>query len=240
MTSINFERRQILCCGLEALPESLDCNSILLITAGLDDLPEIVLSARECRRAETMETVSSRRFLAARRVLRGMFSKLLGIAPDSITVEVDDNGKPFIPGTDHHFSIAHSEERVAVAFSRLPVGVDLEGERPVDISSLARRFFSREEAEFLRMHPEPAHFFRLWTCREAAVKADGRGLGKLLGQTRISMEMDSVKETTDVMIGDMLWMARHFIDPDQMHLALSFQQPPSLISWCDLRGEVIL
>lgn len=240
MTSNNFERRQILSNGLDAFPESLDGNSVLLITSGLDDLSEIVPSPSECRRAETMEHDSSRRFLAARRVTRGMFSKLMGIAPDTIVVEIDVNGKPYIRGVDYHFSIAHSGEIVAVAFSRSLVGVDLEIERPVDIPSLARRFFSPEEAEFLRMHPDPAHFFRLWTCREAAVKADGRGLGKLLRQTRVSMEMDPVNETADVMIGDMLWMARHFSDPNQMHLALSFRQAPSLISWCDLRREVIL
>jgi len=240
MTSINFERNQILCSGMEGLPNSCGEGCVLLITAGLDDLSEVEVSKAELKRSFAMESMTARRFLAARRVARGMFSKFSGIPSQSIGLELDANGKPFLAGMDYHFSIAHSGETVAVALSRLEVGVDLETEREIDIPALARRFFSSEEAVFLTENPDPAHFFRLWTCREAAAKADGRGLAKLLGQTKVATEWNFSGQAIDVSIGDQSWIACHWPERGGLHLALAYRKLPSLISWCDLRSEFIL
>lgn len=222
------------------LPVECDAERILLMTAGLADLLEVTVSRGERDRATTMEKMTGTRFLAARRLTRAIFSKLLGINPDQIDLAVDENGKPFLPGKDFHLSIAHSGETVAVAISRSHVGLDLETERPVDGHALATRFFSPEEAVFLRDNPDPSLFFRFWTCREAAVKADGRGLSKLLGQIRVSTEGGSSDAGIGVTIGGERWTAHHWPDRDRLHLALAFRETPSLISWCDLRGGVTL
>jgi phosphopantetheinyl transferase len=240
MTSINFERNQILCSGLKDLPGDCKEGRILLITAGLDDLLEVEVPEMERVRSSAMESMTARRFLAARRVARGLFSKILGISPEKIALNLDAHGKPILANEDYYLSIAHSGETVAVAISQSEVGVDLERERKVDIPALARRFFSPEEAAFLDSNPAPAHFFRFWTCREAASKADGRGLGKLLGQTKVATACNAPGEPVHVTIGDELWNACHWPGPEGVHLALAFRKVPSLISWCDLRREGIL
>lgn len=240
MTSINFQRNQILCSGPEGLPDSCEEGVILLITAGLGDLAGVEVSEAERKRASLMEGMTACRFLAARRLVRGTVSKLSGIPSVMIGLDLDSNGKPCLAGMDYHFSIAHSGKTVAVAVSRSEVGVDLESERQVDIPALARRFFSPEEAVFLGSHPERSHFFRLWTCREAAAKADGRGLGRLLGQIKVATGRNPSGEAIDVTIGAESWIASHWPEPDGVHLALAFRKLPTLISWCDLRREVIL
>jgi 4'-phosphopantetheinyl transferase len=239
MTSINFKEKQILCSGMEDLPESCNEGCILLITAGLGDLAGVELPATERERASKMEILTARRFLAARRVVRAMFSKLSGIPTEKINLDLDSNGKPFLDGMDYQFSMAHSGEMVAVAISRSPIGVDLEIEREVNVVALAQRFFSPEEALILGRNPDPTLFFSLWTCREAAIKADGRGLAKLLGQTKVDVEANTAG-CVDVTIGEESWMACHCREPARVHVALAFREQPSLISWSDLRREVIL
>jgi len=240
MTSINFERNKLLCRGPGDLPDFGDGDRILLVSAGLDDLPEVAVADDESKRASGMEGMTARRFLAARRLVRGMFSNILGLASENIGLTLDANGKPYLPGNKYYFSIAHSGETVAVAVSRSRVGVDLEIERPVDVTALARRFFSSGEAAFIVDNPCPFHFFRLWTCREAAVKADGRGLSKLLGSITVSTERVSRGEGMGVSIGADEWTALHWPDLGQLHLALAFKKSPALISWCDFSKEVIL
>ena len=239
MTSINFKEKQILCSGVEDLPESCNEGCILLITAGLGDLSGVELPGTERERASKMEGLTARRFLAGRRVVRAMFSKLSGIPTEKIALDLDANGKPFLDGRDYQFSVAHSGEMVAVAVSRSQIGVDLEIEREVDVLALAQRFFSPEEASILGRNLDPALFFRLWTCREAAAKADGRGLAKLLGQTRVAEEANSTGGI-DVTIGGESWIACHCRESARVHVALAFREQPSLISWSDLRREVIL
>jgi phosphopantetheinyl transferase len=240
MTSINFERNQILCREPGDLPGFGEGDRILLLTAGLDVFPEVSVAPTERDRAAVMEGMTARRFLAARRLVRGIFSKILGLSPENIGLTLDASGKPFLPGNNYYFSVAHSGETVAVAVSRSRVGVDLETERPVDVTALARRFFSQEEGQFIVRNPTPEHFFRLWTCREAVVKADGRGLGRLLGITAVSTGGDSADGEIKVRVGDEGWTALHWPEPGRLHLAIAFQNPPLLISWCDLRREVIL
>lgn len=239
MTSINFKENQILCSGMEELPGACDKGCIHLITAGLDDLAGVEVPSAELERASKMESQTARRFLAARRVVRAMFSKFSGIPSEKIGLDLDADGKPFLDGGGYQFSVAHSGKMVAVAVARSQIGVDLEIEREVDVLALAQRFFSPEEASILRRNPDPALFFRLWTCREAAAKADGRGLAKLLGQTRVA-EKANTAGGINVTIGDESWIACHCRESTGVHVALAFPEHLPLISWSDLRREVIL
>jgi len=239
MTSIYFLKKQILSKVVEGLPDRCDDGQILLVTAGLSDFQQVLVSDEEHRRSEMMEAMTSRRFLAARRLTRAMFSRLLGLDPDKVEIGIDQHGKPYLHNREYHFSIAHSGESVAVAISRSEIGLDLEPQRSLDHLGLAKRFFSPEEASWLERHSDPSQFFRLWTCREAAVKADGRGLAQLLGQMSVLATPPDEMGCTRVCIGTREWRAWHLVDSSRLHLALVFPRLPSLISWCDLRREVI-
>jgi len=105
------------------------------------------------------------------------------------------NGKPQLTGeavaTELEFNLSHSDELSLTAITRgKPVGIDLEHVRPLsDANDLVRRFFSKREAAAFAIMPEdqkPFAFFRLWTRKEAWLKATGEGITYLLDQVEVS------------------------------------------------------
>ena len=100
------------------------------------------------------------------------------------------HGKPEVTGPKNmdgilHFNITHTEGVVVMAVSRSgPVGVDVERVgRPMDYLGMSRRFFAEIEAEAVRNGSEAERselFYRIWTLKEAYVKAIGKGLAHAL------------------------------------------------------------
>ena len=93
--------------------------------------------------------------------------------------------------TGLHFNLSHSEDWALLAVTTAgPVGVDVEHVRPLrDFDALVERFFSaREKAVFLSLTKErkPDAFFRLWTRKEAWLKATGEGLGGGLDRVEVT------------------------------------------------------
>ena len=91
-------------------------------------------------------------------------------------------GKPYAPAlAGFDFNLSHARDHALIAVARgQPLGVDLERiDRKLDAHDLAQRFFSRSEAEALDALPETQRaiaFLRLWTCKEAVLKALGAGI----------------------------------------------------------------
>jgi 4'-phosphopantetheinyl transferase len=102
---------------------------------------------------------------------------------------------PPFDGTGLHFNIAHTEGLVAMAVCRhARVGVDVEkiGRAPL---AVAERYFSTAEAQQLRALPpevQPRRFVRLWTLKEAYLKAMGTGLAGGLGRMSFLFESPDV------------------------------------------------
>jgi 4'-phosphopantetheinyl transferase len=93
-----------------------------------------------------------------------------------------EQGKPFInqPDLDLAFSISHSHERVAIAFSKDPtLGLDIEFMRSdVKFEKIADLYFTDQETEQLkRLTPQEqkAYFFKVWTLKESIMKSTGLG-----------------------------------------------------------------
>ncbi|NLT70399.1 MAG: 4'-phosphopantetheinyl transferase superfamily protein [Verrucomicrobiaceae bacterium] len=120
------------------------------------------------------------RFTRGRGVLRHLLAASLGKRPESLVFATGERGKPYLPGTDLHFNLSHSEDRAVLALSRLEcVGIDLERyDRSVDIDGLSRRCFRESEiARFEGMDEAEKRraFFWIWTAKEARMKATGEG-----------------------------------------------------------------
>jgi 4'-phosphopantetheinyl transferase len=90
----------------------------------------------------------------------------------------NEHGKPYIPN-GLEFSISHCKEGIAVAVDAKPIGIDIEGIRHAE-EDLIRRVMNAEEQEKVRSganEQEQARIFtRLWTQKEALVKAQGVGI----------------------------------------------------------------
>lgn len=98
-------------------------------------------------------------------------------------------GKPSVAGGFlHGFNLSHSGACVAVAVGRADVGVDIERHRHLeDAQALARLVFHPREQRWWgdQGHSMPA-FFRLWTLKEALLKAAGCGFSQ--PATRVGWE----------------------------------------------------
>ena len=89
--------------------------------------------------------------------------------------EYNEYGKPSFhlsPLTSHlYFSISHCKAGIAVAVDDKPVGIDIETVRPAN-EDLIERTMSPAE----RVGMDDRQFTRLWTQKEAVVKAEGTGI----------------------------------------------------------------
>ena len=106
-----------------------------------------------------------------------------------------ERGKPYAPSLPQiDFNLSHAREQVLIAVAReQPVGIDLERvDREIEIDDIARRYFSRAEAQAIEaLAPERklAAFLRLWTCKEAVLKALGEGIS--FGLERVAFALDA-------------------------------------------------
>ncbi|HLF96157.1 MAG TPA: 4'-phosphopantetheinyl transferase superfamily protein [Methylococcaceae bacterium] len=123
---------------------------------------------------------------------RRILGACLDCRPEEIRFVRDAGGKPHLPGAPLHFNLSHSGDWCLLAVSRRwPVGADVERRREgLDLAGLAHRCFSSAERSWWQSLPEnarPSAFFRLWTCKEAFVKAVGQGIRLGLSQCEFDM-----------------------------------------------------
>lgn len=91
---------------------------------------------------------------------------------------VTPEGKPFFPAhPEFHYSISHSGEWAVCAVGAVPLGVDIQVERPVR-PAVFRALSAAEQAELdgLAERERLSAFFDVWCLKEAYSKAIGLGL----------------------------------------------------------------
>lgn len=104
--------------------------------------------------------------------------KNAGFSEDLSEMQFTDLHKPFF-ANGPHFNISHTAGCVVCVLSVAgPVGIDVEKIRPVATKDF-QQVFTPEEWKRIESLPGDAglhQFFRLWTKKEAVIKADGRGM----------------------------------------------------------------
>jgi 4'-phosphopantetheinyl transferase len=144
-----------------------------------------ILSAEERSRAKAfIAGPVGERYVLSHAFLRNVLSAFVGEEPSRIALERLPGGKPVLADAARHelwFNLSHCTTHVVIAVAGTPnVGVDVECVHDgLDSLGIARRFFS--PAEFHRLATRsPGQvedvFLRLWTCKEAFLKAIGVGL----------------------------------------------------------------
>ena len=142
-----------------------------------------LLDAAERQRAARFRFARDRtRFIAAHAGLRMLLARYRGARPQDLQLAPGQGGKlRLADGPPLFFSLSRAGQMAAVAVSGdLEVGVDIEpvAEAP-DCDELAHSICSRPEQEWIDGLPEPQRalaLYRLWTIKEALVKAEGSGL----------------------------------------------------------------
>lgn len=86
-----------------------------------------------------------------------------------------DNGKPYLKN-GAHFNISHSGKYVIAAFGDDEIGIDIEIIDEIDTYALSQ-YFHQDEKEYVSSSiNEKEAFFRIWTRKEAYLKARGIGI----------------------------------------------------------------
>ncbi|HET9093483.1 MAG TPA: 4'-phosphopantetheinyl transferase superfamily protein [Solirubrobacteraceae bacterium] len=116
-----------------------------------------------------------------------LLASYLALTPARLEFERGPGGKPRLRGEPLQYNLSHSERFALVAVSaELPVGVDVQAPHPAtERPWFARRICSPREYAQLEREPlgpgshgpaaGPAGLLRLWTRKEAVLKARGEG-----------------------------------------------------------------
>jgi len=129
-----------------------------------------------------------------RNLWQHLLSRYLDCSPAELPLHYSATGKPELRPPTFDFSISHTQDRLVVLLSlEGPVGIDLESlHRQLPWQKLAERFFCPEEAATLAAAPSDEArrqaFLRLWTRKEAFVKATGKGIADQLKTFRVDQE----------------------------------------------------
>lgn len=171
----------------------------LCLTDGDITDAERYLSIEERARRDRFHFDADRRdFTIAHDLLRRTLSFYGNVSPADWRFKTNEYGKPSIESEDSDlaaisFSISHTKGGVAcgVTFGE-PLGVDLElTDRPRSVNEIADRYFSQEEAAWLRRCSDGVRgdrFTELWTLKEAFLKATGVGLSGSLSSVSFRFE----------------------------------------------------
>jgi 4'-phosphopantetheinyl transferase len=167
-----------------------------------DELARIsrCLSDEERQRAARFHFQRDRdRFLASRGLLRHILASYVKAPPGEIRLGYAPQGKPFLlDHPDLHFNLSHAEDVlvVAVAAGR-EIGVDVEQEfSEAVMNQVSGAVLSQPERVALgRLEPGERRkwFVRLWTRKEAYIKADGRGMSLQLECIDVSTSSGRVR-----------------------------------------------
>ncbi len=135
-------------------------------------------------------------FALTRGTLRYLLSKATGVAEEKIAFAAGPHGKPRLAGTHGpHFNVSHSGCWALIGFSgSRDIGVDIEFMRAAGGElDLARSFFSAAEyrsLEGLERDMLLASFYKIWTCKEAVLKAIGAGISAHLKDFSVELTLD--------------------------------------------------
>jgi len=88
----------------------------------------------------------------------------------------DDRGAP-VACRGWYWSVSHKSSFVAAVVAPFAIGIDIEPIRPVSSALVAK--VAAEAREILGRNPTDTDFFRIWTAKEAVLKAMGVGLAGL-------------------------------------------------------------
>jgi 4'-phosphopantetheinyl transferase len=210
-------------------PAPLAPGEVRVLSVALDGAADVErlghhLAPDELARAARFRFAADRRrFVAGRGVLRETLAAWLDVPPGRLVFSTGTHGKPALAlpaaGGWLRFNVSHSDGLVLIALAAgREVGVDVERMRTnIADADLARRFFSTREQAALAALPAEGRrtlFFRIWTCKEAFIKATGEGVSRSLHDFDVVTERGDVALRIDAARGEAArWVLRELSAP---------------------------
>lgn len=230
-------------------------HHIAVWTVALSEVPDALwpslkalLDGTEQARAERFVFERHRnQCIAAHALKRLMLSSLHGTPAPAWRFEIAPGGKPRVSdAAGPHFNLSHCDGLVACAVSPdLDLGIDIEPVTRDAPFEVVRSYFTPQEERWLNGLPgseRGAGFFRLWTLKEAFIKATGRGLAQSLQD--ISFAFDPLGAAfRDPALGDAAsWRFEERVIRGQHMLALAWcaQGQETSVTFREVRLETLL
>ena len=148
----------------------------------LDMLPELkmLLNTSEIERAQRYyHQKDSNRFIVCRGLLKLILAKECGVDISRIELSKRSNKKPFLAlYPELHFNVSHAENYAIIAVGKEELGVDVEYlSKDFNYSEILSTVFNESEINvILTAKNKNKTFYKLWTRKEAIVKATGKGI----------------------------------------------------------------
>jgi len=183
----------------ELTGESVHIWQASLIQNGRKQELYSLLAVEERQRAQRFRfEIHRERYIAGRGMLRILVGAYLNIDPALVRFCYSVHQKPMLDPfhkSELNFNLANSDDRVVYLFSlKRRSGIDLEYVHPMlDEDHFGKLYFSERESRnlgALRDIEKTSYFFRLWTCKEAFLKAIGKGLTGELSEVEVDFLPD--------------------------------------------------
>ncbi len=179
--------RPALVSGLEVFFVDL-AKSASLLEAEEEATPRLSASDNDRVASKSGDAEGRRLWRTARIATRIALERAGGPATRQVDFEIEPGGRPTLPAGSPWFNVSHTGEAALIAVSKTaPVGVDLErknrtlkmsGERRQRVIAAAERLGSGQQLSAAH----DADVMIAWVRLEAAAKALGTGIGRLLTQ----------------------------------------------------------
>ncbi|MFI8143963.1 4'-phosphopantetheinyl transferase family protein [Acinetobacter sp. ABJ_C5_2] len=109
-----------------------------------------------------------------------LLAQKLNVTPTDLVFAKHEYGKPYLLNHTLHFNHSHSQQYYALALSERvkDIGIDVEElDRKVRLDSLAQHAFHPDEyATWQNLEQDREYWFKVWTTKEAVLKASGLGI----------------------------------------------------------------
>ncbi len=158
-------------------------------------------------------------------LLQTLVEEKLGIHPQALVLEKNENGKPTVQGhPEFYFNLSHAGDYVVLAHGDVPLGVDIEQIRTQNLH-VAKRCYTEAEYAYVAgadseenqigdiseenhemnietdmLQPDTSmdindRFFYLWTMKESYLKLTGDGISVPLNSFEVDPYRQTVKGT---------------------------------------------
>lgn len=150
----------------------------------LDEYRALITDNEALRAARFIFERDRQQFLVTRALVRTVLSRYADVDPRDWRFAENQFGKPYVSGPGDlpvAFNLSHTAGLVVCAVAATEtIGVDVERmDREVEYLNIAKRFFAETEWQLVKSAPSDRRaevFFRVWTLKEAYIKAHGSGL----------------------------------------------------------------
>lgn len=153
-----------------------------------DDIKKFfeILPQDEMQKVNNYKFIKNReRSIATFYYRRIILSKYTGLSPQELSFKINQYGKPSIENKNFSyikFNYSHSNDIIIYSITRdSEIGIDIEFIKEIsDMNSLVNNYFSSEEISTFRNTNNKIDqlnfFYKIWTRKEALLKAIGLGL----------------------------------------------------------------